>query len=166
MTACEGFSANVPPLTGHQLSMNTPSHLVHLLEAYICIFSPFLSSAVLLPWFFQSPTTSTSHLEHSTCQDYCGHSLISIATKGLIFISILTKPLVVTSDKLVENVNYLSWSTSVELRFVGQGYEDHLVTQDAKIPETDCARWKKIDAQLCTVLWQSIDFKILHHLQT
>ncbi|RVX02692.1 Retrovirus-related Pol polyprotein from transposon RE2 [Vitis vinifera] len=31
--------------------------------------------------------------------------------------------------------NYLSWSASVELWFMGQGYEDHLVTQEADIPE-------------------------------
>ncbi|RVX04551.1 Retrovirus-related Pol polyprotein from transposon RE1 [Vitis vinifera] len=33
--------------------------------------------------------------------------------------------------------NYLSWSASVELWFMGQGYEDHLVTQEADIPELD-----------------------------
>ena len=26
-------------------------------------------------------------------------------------------------------------------------------------------QWKKIDAQLCSVLWQSVDPKILHHLR-
>ncbi|RVX13111.1 hypothetical protein CK203_017860 [Vitis vinifera] len=31
--------------------------------------------------------------------------------------------------------NYLSWSASVELWFMGQGYEDHLITQEADIPE-------------------------------
>ncbi|RVX09716.1 Retrovirus-related Pol polyprotein from transposon TNT 1-94 [Vitis vinifera] len=31
--------------------------------------------------------------------------------------------------------NYLSWSASVGLWFMGQGYEDHLVTQEADIPE-------------------------------
>ncbi|RVX18211.1 Retrovirus-related Pol polyprotein from transposon RE2 [Vitis vinifera] len=33
--------------------------------------------------------------------------------------------------------NYLSWSASVELWFMGQGYEDHLITQEANIPELD-----------------------------
>ncbi|RVW19151.1 Retrovirus-related Pol polyprotein from transposon RE1 [Vitis vinifera] len=36
---------------------------------------------------------------------------------------------------MVPRENYLSWSASVELWFMGQGYEDHLVTQEADIPE-------------------------------
>ncbi|RVX00388.1 Retrovirus-related Pol polyprotein from transposon RE2 [Vitis vinifera] len=31
---------------------------------------------------------------------------------------------------------------------MGQGYEDHLVTQEADIPEVDRVQWRKIDAQL------------------
>ncbi|RVW13553.1 Retrovirus-related Pol polyprotein from transposon TNT 1-94 [Vitis vinifera] len=61
--------------------------------------------------------------------------------------------------------NYLSWSASVELWFMGQGYEDHLVTQEADILEVDRVQWRKIDAQLCSVLWQSVDPRILLHLQ-
>nr|CAN69691.1 hypothetical protein VITISV_026777 [Vitis vinifera] len=61
--------------------------------------------------------------------------------------------------------NYLSWSASVELWFMGQGYEDHLITQEANIPEVDRVQWRKIDAQLCSVLWQSVDPKILLHLR-
>ncbi|RVW24045.1 Retrovirus-related Pol polyprotein from transposon RE1 [Vitis vinifera] len=71
----------------------------------------------------------------------------------------------ITSEKLVGSENYLSWSASVELWFMGQGYEDHLVTQEADIPEVDRVQWRKIDAQLCSVLWQSVDPKILLHLQ-
>ncbi|RVX15329.1 Retrovirus-related Pol polyprotein from transposon TNT 1-94 [Vitis vinifera] len=48
---------------------------------------------------------------------------------------------------------------------MGQGYEDHLVTQEADIPEVDRVQWRKIDAQLCSVLWQSVDPRILLHLQ-
>ena len=47
---------------------------------------------------------------------------------------------------------------------MGQGYEHHLVTPEVAIPDVDKVQWKKIDAQLCSVLWQSIDPKILHHL--
>ncbi|RVW87925.1 Retrovirus-related Pol polyprotein from transposon RE1 [Vitis vinifera] len=71
----------------------------------------------------------------------------------------------ITSKKLVGSENYLSWSASVELWFMGQGYEDHLVTQEADIPEVDRVQWRKIDAQLCSVLWQSVDPKILLHLR-
>nr|RVW14389.1 Retrovirus-related Pol polyprotein from transposon TNT 1-94 [Vitis vinifera] len=52
----------------------------------------------------------------------------------------------ITSEKLVGSENYLSWSASVELWFMGQGYEDHLVTQEADIPEVDRVQWRKIDA--------------------
>ncbi|RVW11930.1 hypothetical protein CK203_111184 [Vitis vinifera] len=48
---------------------------------------------------------------------------------------------------------------------MGQGYEDHLVTQEVNIPEVDRVQWRKIDAHLCSVLWQSIDPKILLHLR-
>ncbi|RVW90087.1 Retrovirus-related Pol polyprotein from transposon TNT 1-94 [Vitis vinifera] len=48
---------------------------------------------------------------------------------------------------------------------MGQGYEDHLVTQEADIPEVDRVQWRKIDAQLCSVLWQSVDPRTLLHLQ-
>ncbi|RVW25075.1 putative mitochondrial protein [Vitis vinifera] len=71
----------------------------------------------------------------------------------------------ITSEKLVGSENYLSWSASVELWFMGQGYEDHLVTQEVDIPEVDRVQWRKIDAQLCSVLWQSVNPKILLHLQ-
>ncbi|WJZ82725.1 hypothetical protein VitviT2T_002459 [Vitis vinifera] len=52
----------------------------------------------------------------------------------------------------------------LEVDRVGQGYEDHLVTQEADILEVDRVQWRKIDAQLCSVLWQSVDPKILLHL--
>ena len=71
----------------------------------------------------------------------------------------------ITLEKLVVNENYLSWSISVELWFMGQGYEDHLVTQETDIPKVDRVQWRKIDAQLCSMLWQSVDPKILFHLR-
>ena len=60
----------------------------------------------------------------------------------------------ITSEKLVGSENYLSWSASMELWFMGQGYEDHLVTQEVDIPEVDRVQWRKIDAQLCSVLYK------------
>ena len=33
------------------------------------------------------------------------------------------------------------------------------------IPNVDEVQWKKIDARLCSVLWQSVDPKILLHLR-
>ncbi|RVX09441.1 hypothetical protein CK203_015281 [Vitis vinifera] len=88
-----------------------------------------------------------------------------MATKNSIFSSVISGSLMITSEKLVGSENYLSWSASVELWFMGQGYEDHLVTQEADIPKVDRVQWRKIDAQLCSVLWQSVDPKILLHLR-
>ncbi|RVW34232.1 Retrovirus-related Pol polyprotein from transposon RE2 [Vitis vinifera] len=71
-----------------------------------------------------------------------------MATKASIFSSVISGSPMITSEKLVGSENYLSWSASVELWFMGQGYEDHLVTQKADIPEVDRVQWRKIDAQL------------------
>ena len=75
-----------------------------------------------------------------------------MATKSSTFSSVISGSPMITSEKLVGSENYLSWSTSVELWFMSQCYEDHLVTQEADIPEVDRVQWKKIDAQLCSVL--------------
>ena len=88
-----------------------------------------------------------------------------MATKNSIFTSIISGSPTITSEKLVGSENYLSWSASVELWFMGQGYEDHLITPEDDIPGVDKVHWKKIDAQLCSVLWQSVDPKILLHLR-
>ncbi|RVX05223.1 Retrovirus-related Pol polyprotein from transposon RE1 [Vitis vinifera] len=88
-----------------------------------------------------------------------------MTTKSSTFSSVISGSPMITSEKLVGCENYLSWFAFVELWFMGQGYEDHLVTQEADIPEVDKVQWRKIDAQLCSVLWQSVDPKILHHLR-
>ena len=46
-----------------------------------------------------------------------------------------------------------------------QGYEDHLITPEDAIPNVDKVQWKKIEAQLCSVLWQLVDPKNLLHLR-
>ena len=88
-----------------------------------------------------------------------------MATKNSIFTSVISRSPTITSEKLIGSENYLSWSASVELWFMGQGYEDHLITPEDAIPSVDKVHWKKIDAQLCSVLWQSVDPKILLHLR-
>ena len=88
-----------------------------------------------------------------------------MASKKPIFTSIISGSPTITSEKLIGSENYLSWSASVELWFMGQGYEDHLITPKDAIPNVDKVQWKKIDAQLCSVLWQSVDPKILLHLR-
>ena len=88
-----------------------------------------------------------------------------MATKNPIFTSIISRSPTITSEKLIGSENSLSWSASVELWFMGQGYENHLITPEDAIPSVDKVHWKKIDAQLCSVLWQSVDPKILLHLR-
>ncbi|RVW89047.1 Retrovirus-related Pol polyprotein from transposon TNT 1-94 [Vitis vinifera] len=69
----------------------------------------------------------------------------------------------ITSEKLVGSENYLSWSTSVELWFMGQGYEDHFVTQEADIPEAkglytnDIQRLYKVASSIVNVRQQDMD---------
>ncbi|RVW36513.1 Retrovirus-related Pol polyprotein from transposon TNT 1-94 [Vitis vinifera] len=69
----------------------------------------------------------------------------------------------ITSKKLVGSENYLYWSTSVELWFMGQGYEDRLVTQEADIPETkglytnDIQRLYKVASSIVNVRQQDMD---------
>ena len=75
-----------------------------------------------------------------------------MTTKNSIFTSVISGSPTITSEKLIGSENYLSWSASVELWFMGQGYEDHLITPEDDIPGVDKVHWKKIDAQLCSVL--------------
>ena len=88
-----------------------------------------------------------------------------MVTKNPIFTYVIFGSPTITSQNLIGSENYLSWSASVELWFMGQGYEDHLVTPEDAIPSVDKVHWKKIDAQLCSLLWQSVDPKILLHLR-
>ncbi|RVW26625.1 Retrovirus-related Pol polyprotein from transposon RE1 [Vitis vinifera] len=69
----------------------------------------------------------------------------------------------ITSEKLVDSENYLSWSASVELWFMGQGYEDHLVTQEADISEAkglctnDIQRLYKVASAIVHISQQDLD---------
>ncbi|RVW83021.1 Retrovirus-related Pol polyprotein from transposon RE1 [Vitis vinifera] len=61
------------------------------------------------------------------------------------------------------NENYLSWSASVELWFMGQGYKDHFVTQEADILEAkglytnDIQRLYKVASSIVNVRQQDMD---------
>ncbi|RVW79030.1 Retrovirus-related Pol polyprotein from transposon TNT 1-94 [Vitis vinifera] len=76
-----------------------------------------------------------------------------MATKTSIFSSIISGSPMITSEKLVGSENYLSWSASVELWFMGQGYEDHLVTQKVDIPE----RLYKVASAIVHISQQDLD---------
>ena len=60
-----------------------------------------------------------------------------MATKNPIFSFVISGSPTITSEKLIDTKNYLSWSASVELWFMGLGYEDHLITPDDAIPNVD-----------------------------
>ena len=75
-----------------------------------------------------------------------------MVTKNPIFTSVISGSPTITLEKLIGSENYLSWLAFVELWFMGQGYEDHLVTPENVIPDVNKVQWKKIDAQLCNVL--------------
>ncbi|XP_070006743.1 uncharacterized protein [Nicotiana sylvestris] len=57
--------------------------------------------------------------------------------------------------------NYLVWASSVELWCKGQGVQDHLIKQSSEGDEKAITLWAKIDAQLCSILWRSIDSKLM-----
>ncbi|RVW69943.1 Retrovirus-related Pol polyprotein from transposon TNT 1-94 [Vitis vinifera] len=86
-----------------------------------------------------------------------------MTTKNQIFTSVLSGSPLITSEKLVGSENYLSWSASVELWFMGQGYEDHLVTQEADIPEAkglytnDIQRLYKVASAIVHLSQQDLD---------
>ena len=62
--------------------------------------------------------------------------------------------------------NYLSWSASVELWFLGQGHHDHLEKDAEAVPDDRRPEWEKLDYQLCAVLWQSVEADVLEILRS
>ena len=71
----------------------------------------------------------------------------------------------ITSEKLNAK-NYLAWSASVELWFLGQGFHEHLEKTSDDISEDKRDQWKKLDYQLCALLWQSVEPTILTNFRT
>ena len=60
-----------------------------------------------------------------------------MATKNSIFTFVISGSPTITSEKLIGSKNYLFWSASVELWFMGQSYEDHLITPEDAIHSVD-----------------------------
>ncbi|QHO14032.1 Retrovirus-related Pol polyprotein [Arachis hypogaea] len=77
--------------------------------------------------------------------------------KPAVLTTVVSGTATMTSEKLMGAKNYLSWADSVELWFMGQGYEDHLTKSVDDVRAADKTTWKKIDAQLCNLMWQTID---------
>ncbi|XP_061341879.1 uncharacterized protein LOC133288188 [Gastrolobium bilobum] len=53
----------------------------------------------------------------------------------------------VTYEKL-NSKNYLAWSSSIELWFLGQGLSDHLEKSISDIPQIERSQWERFDYQL------------------
>jgi len=58
---------------------------------------------------------------------------------------------VITTEKL-SGQNYFSWSFAVEIWFLGHGLEDHLSKTISIVLEGDQPLWRKMDAQLLSLL--------------
>ena len=89
---------------------------------------------------------------------------VSMAEKCQTFNSFVSGTPMITLNKLTMSENYRSWADSVDLWFIVNGCEDHLITADTSIPKDKCTQWKKIDALLCNILRQSIDAKTLSNI--
>jgi hypothetical protein len=85
-----------------------------------------------------SPTTSSESIKSTT---FDAHKSI--------FTNYITSPL---SVEKLNGSNYDSWSGDIKLWVEGQEYEDHLTKSIDKVPENEKSMWKKIDAQLCSVI--------------
>ena len=86
---------------------------------------------------------------------------VSMTGKGQTFNSFVSRTPMITLNKLTGSENYQSWADSMDLWFVGNGCEDHLTTADTSIPEDQSSQWRKTDALLCNILWQSIEAKTI-----
>ena len=92
----------------------------------------------------------------SVTSDSSKKSLVSFAFSGTPTI---------TSQKL-NGKNYLDWHAAVDVWFLGQGLFDHLTKKAEDIPADERDQWKRADYQLVSLLWQSIDSKLLVHYRT
>src|SRR5215470_762842 len=79
--------------------------------------------------------------------------------KNLISFAFSETP-TLTSEKL-NGKNFLDWSAAVDIWFLGQGLSDHLTRKAVDIPIEDREEWQRADYQLVSLLWQSIDPKLL-----
>lgn len=134
-------------------------------------FSFYLSGCSYSPWSLQSiaesrydfskaPFIATIHgIVHNMS---ISNSEITSGPKSGTFSSAITPMFVITSDRSIGSANYHSWSRSVKLCFRDQGYKEHLTTKVDVPYRTDFMR---VDVLLCTILWQSIDPKLLHIYQ-
>ncbi|GAU10062.1 hypothetical protein TSUD_423020, partial [Trifolium subterraneum] len=71
---------------------------------------------------------------------------------------------IITTEKL-NGKNYLNWHSSVEIWFLGQRLSDHLTKKVSEIDAKSRDDWKAADYQLVSVLWNSIEPKLMVHFR-
>nr|KYP49899.1 hypothetical protein KK1_028398 [Cajanus cajan] len=88
---------------------------------------------------------------------------IESSKRGLVSFAFSGSP-TITSEKL-NGKNYLDWSTAVEMWFLGQGLYDHLTKRASEIDKEVRDEWQRADYQLVSLLWQSIEPKLMVHFR-
>jgi len=56
-------------------------------------------------------------------------------------------------------------SITFEMWFLGQGHHDHLEKDGSHVPEEKAEQWKQAGFQLCALLWQSVEPRLLISLR-
>ena len=83
--------------------------------------------------------------------------------KSLISFAFSGSP-TITSEKM-NGKNYVTWRNAVEIWFLGQGLSDHLTKKAVDIAATEREAWQRADYQLVSLLWQSIESKLMVHFR-
>ncbi|RVW54161.1 Retrovirus-related Pol polyprotein from transposon RE1 [Vitis vinifera] len=112
-------------------------------------FLPFRPHLTGLPLHLRGLGAASLPLQGSLRSKY-----VNMTTKNQIFTSVLSGSPLITSEKLVGSENYLSWSASVELWFMGQGYEDHLAKG---LYTNDIQRLYKVASAIVHLSQQDLD---------
>lgn len=102
------------------------------------VYSPPRVRLFLAHWYFCSARKMAS----------TGSSATNSSTGPISPFS--TTPIITT--KKFNWKNYRSWSNSIEMWFVGQGYYDHLEKDVNEVCVENRAQWQKHDCKLCTIL--------------
>ncbi|RVW16787.1 hypothetical protein CK203_076409 [Vitis vinifera] len=158
LRAREDFPGHAPPPPA-SLDTDYPSFILG--SAIRALHVPFLG-------FFASvdPPNSFSgelqllflHPNPCTCLRKCSSTFPVVPCRDLKL-----SPFPVVPRRDLQPDNYLSWSASIELWFMGQGYEDHLITQEADIPEAkglytnDIQRLYKVASAIVHIIQQDLD---------
>lgn len=70
--------------------------------------------------------------------------------------------------KLEGNSNYMSCLLQLSYGLWFKGFDDHRVKNGSDIAATERTKWNRIDAQLCSLLWNSLNpllLNIIHALK-